>query len=245
MTAPLLEIDGLSLAYGKIEAVKRVSLRVAEGQLVCLIGANGAGKTTTLRGLSGLLPPKSGRIRFDGKEIGGAPPHRIARLGLIHVPEGRQVFAEMSVAENLRMGGYLVTDPTVLRRRQEHALELFPRLRQRLKQPAGSLSGGEQQMLAIGRALMAAPRLLLLDEPSLGLAPLIVEEIFALIARLKSEGTTILMVEQNAQMALDLADYAYVLESGRVKLEGDAASVAADPTVLEAYLGVKARPGSP
>jgi branched-chain amino acid transport system ATP-binding protein len=237
MTTPLLEVAGLSLAYGKIAAVKEISLKVEEGQVVCLIGANGAGKTTTLRGLSGLIAPKRGHIRFAGAEIGGARPHNIARLGLIHVPEGRQVFAEMSILENLRMGAYLVGDRALVRQRLEQILDLFPRLRQRLSQLAGSLSGGEQQMLAIGRALMAAPRLLLLDEPSLGLAPLIVEEIFALIARLKAEGKTILVVEQNAQMALDLADYAYVLESGRVKLEGPAAEVGANPMVLEAYLG--------
>jgi len=237
MNAPLLQVDELSLGYGKIAAVKEISLSVQEGQVVCLIGANGAGKTTTLRGLSGLLSPRHGQIRFAGNPIGGKPPHQIARMGLIHVPEGRQVFAEMTIAENLAMGGYLVKDKDVLKTRLEKVLDLFPRLRQRLTQLAGSLSGGEQQMLAIGRALMAEPRLLLLDEPSLGLAPLIVEEIFALIARLKADGKTILVVEQNAQMALEIADQAYVLESGRMKLQGPAAEVAADPMVLEAYLG--------
>jgi branched-chain amino acid transport system ATP-binding protein len=236
MTA-LLEITNLSLGYGKIAAVKEISLSVNEGQVVCLIGANGAGKTTTLRGLSGLLSPRGGEIRFAGEKIGGAKPHRIARAGLIHVPEGRQVFAEMTIADNLKMGGYLISDRALMKQRLDHVLELFPRLRQRLTQLAGSLSGGEQQMLAIGRALMADPRLLLLDEPSLGLAPLVVEEIFALIARLKSAGKTILVVEQNAQMALEIADHAYVLESGKVKLSGPAAEVAADPMVLEAYLG--------
>jgi branched-chain amino acid transport system ATP-binding protein len=237
MSGILLDIANLSLGYGKIIAVKDISLQVTEGQVVCLIGANGAGKTTTLRGLSGLIAPRQGHIRFAGQEIGGAKPHRISRLGLIQVPEGRQVFAEMSILENLQMGGYLVTDSAVRRDRLEQMLELFPRLRQRLSQLAGSLSGGEQQMLAIARALMAAPKLLLLDEPTEGLAPLIVEEIFTLIARLKSEGMTILVVEQNAQMALDIADYAYVLESGRVKLQGPAAEVGANPMVLEAYLG--------
>jgi branched-chain amino acid transport system ATP-binding protein len=237
MTAPLLEVSRLSLGYGKIAAVKDISLTVTEGQVVCLIGANGAGKTTTLRGLSGLITPTQGEIRFAGQPIGGKPPHRIARAGLVHVPEGRQVFAEMSIAENLRMGGYLIGDRAVMRQRFDYCLDLFPRLRQRLTQLAGSLSGGEQQMLAIGRALMAEPRLLLLDEPSLGLAPLIVEEIFQLIAKLKQAGKTILVVEQNAQMALDIADYAYVLESGRVKLEGPATEIAANPMVLEAYLG--------
>ncbi len=237
MTGPLLSVDGLSLSYGKIAAVKDISLLVEEGQVVCLIGANGAGKTTTLRGLSGLLAPQRGSIRFAGQMIGGKKPHQIARLGLIQVPEGRQVFAEMTIAENLLMGGYLVKDNKILKQRFEQILDLFPRLRQRIGQLAGSLSGGEQQMLAIGRALMAAPRLLLLDEPSLGLAPLIVEEIFALIASLKAEGKTILVVEQNAQMALDIADYAYVLESGRVKLSGPATEIGANPQVVDAYLG--------
>ena len=237
MSTPLLEVTNLSLGYGKIAAVKEISLSVLPGQVVCLIGANGAGKTTTLRGLSGLLAPRGGGIHFDGKDIGGQKPHRIARAGLIHVPEGRQVFAEMTIADNLKMGGYLISDSAVMKRRLEHVLDLFPRLRQRLPQLAGSLSGGEQQMLAIGRALMAEPRLLLLDEPSLGLAPLVVEEIFALIARLKKDGKTILVVEQNAQMALEIADHAYVLESGKVKLSGPAAEVAANPMVLEAYLG--------
>jgi branched-chain amino acid transport system ATP-binding protein len=233
----LLEVTNLSLCYGKIAAVKEISLSVLPGQVVCLIGANGAGKTTTLRGLSGLLAPRGGEIRFAGQSIGGHKPHRIARAGLIHVPEGRQVFAEMTIADNLKMGGYMVSDRAVMKQRLEHVLELFPRLRQRLPQLAGSLSGGEQQMLAIGRALMADPRLLLLDEPSLGLAPLVIEEIFALITRLKKDGKTILVVEQNAQMALEIADHAYVLESGKVKLSGPAATVAADPMVLEAYLG--------
>jgi branched-chain amino acid transport system ATP-binding protein len=233
----LLEVTNLSLCYGKIAAVKEISLSVLPGQVVCLIGANGAGKTTTLRGLSGLLAPRGGEIRVAGQTIGGHKPHRIARAGLIHVPEGRQVFAEMTIADNLKMGGYMVSDRAVMKQRLEHVLELFPRLRQRLPQLAGSLSGGEQQMLAIGRALMADPRLLLLDEPSLGLAPLVIEEIFALITRLKKDGKTILVVEQNAQMALEIADHAYVLESGKVKLSGPAATVAADPMVLEAYLG--------
>ena len=237
MSTPLLEVTNLSLGYGKIAAVKEISLSVMPGQVVCLIGANGAGKTTTLRGLSGLISPRGGEIRFAGEKIGGNKPHKVTRAGLIHVPEGRQVFAEMTIADNLKMGGYLVSDRAVMKQRLEHVLDLFPRLRQRLPQLAGSLSGGEQQMLAIGRALMADPRLLLLDEPSLGLAPLVVEEIFTLIARLKKEGKTILVVEQNAQMALEIADHAYVLESGKVKLSGPAAEVAANPMVLEAYLG--------
>ncbi|HIJ37285.1 MAG TPA: ABC transporter ATP-binding protein [Rhodospirillaceae bacterium] len=237
MTTPLLQVKDLQLAYGKIAAVKGINLSVEEGRVVCLIGANGAGKTTTLRGLSGLMRPASGSIRFAGQEIGGQPAHRIARQGLIQVPEGRQVFAQMTVAGNLRMGAYTVTDPQLLEQRLEEVLTHFPKLRERLQQPAGWMSGGEQQMLAMGRAMMAAPRLLLLDEPSMGLAPLMVEEVFRLVAELKSAGKTILVVEQNAQMALDVADYAYVLENGRIRLEGPATAIAEDPTVLAAYLG--------
>jgi len=235
--APLLTVRGLELAHGKIAAVKGIDLDVAEGQVVCLIGANGAGKTTTLRGLSGLLRPRKGEITYDGRRISGLAPHRIARLGIVQVPEGRQVFAQMTIDENLMMGGYMVADAAELKRRRDHVLTLFPRLRERLRQLAGSLSGGEQQMLAMGRALMAEPRVLLLDEPSMGLAPLIVEEIFTLIAHLKGLRKTILLVEQNAQLALELADYAYVLETGRVRLSGKASDIAADPAVLDAYLG--------
>ncbi|MBY0430362.1 MAG: ABC transporter ATP-binding protein [Rhodospirillales bacterium] len=233
----LLTVRDLHLSYGRIPAVHGIDLRVDEGQVVCLIGANGAGKSSTLKGLSGLLKPRQGSIRLAGDEIGGLSAHRIARFGLVQVPEGRQVFARMTVAENLRLGGYAVTDQTELKRRRDDVLERFPRLAERMNQLAGLMSGGEQQMLAIGRALMAQPRLLLLDEPSMGLAPLMVEEIFNLIHRLKAEKTTILLVEQNAQLALDVADYAYVLETGRIRLEGRAADVAADPTVLHAYLG--------
>ena len=233
----LLEIAGLELAYGKIKAVKGIDLTVGEGQLVCLIGANGAGKTTILRGVSGLLKPVAGRIGFDERPITRLAPHRVVRLGIVQVPEGRQVFTQMSVDENLMMGTYLVRDHAERRRRIDEVLSYFPRLAERLKQPAGLLSGGEQQMLAMGRALVAKPRLLLLDEPSMGLAPLMVEEIFTLIRRLKAERKTILLVEQNAQLAFEVADHAYVLESGRVRLSGAAASVASDPLVLRAYLG--------
>ena len=235
--APLLTVRGLELAHGKIAAVKGIDLDVAEGQVVCLIGANGAGKTTTLRGLSGLLRPRKGEITYDGRRISGLAPHRIARLGIVQVPEGRQVFAQMTIDENLMMGGYMVGDAAELKRRRDYVLTLFPRLRERLRQLAGSLSGGEQQMLAMGRALMAEPRVLLLDEPSMGLAPLIVEEIFTLIAHLKGLRKTILLVEQNAQLALELADYAYVLETGHVRLSGKASDIATDPAVLDAYLG--------
>ena len=236
MTA-LLEVRNLELAYGKVLAVKGVDLNVSEGEVVCLIGANGAGKTTTLRGLSGLLRPRSGDIRFGGHSVARTPPHRLARMGMLHVPEGRQVFGQMSVEANLRMGAYLVPDPDRRRQLLEEVLGRFPRLAERLVQPAGLLSGGEQQMLAMGRALMADPKLLLLDEPSMGLAPLLVEEIFRLIRRLKSDGRTILLVEQNARLALDVADRAYVLASGRIELEGESAAVARDPSVLRAYLG--------
>ena len=232
-----LVVDGLRVAYGRTEAVRGVSLRVASGRVVCLIGANGAGKTTALRAISGLLRPRGGRILFAGDDIAGRAAHRIAAMGLVQVPEGRQIFAELTVAENLALGAYLVTDRAEAARRRDEVLARFPRLRERLGQLAGSMSGGEQQMLAIGRALMARPRLLLLDEPSMGLAPLFVEEIFAIVAALKREGTTILLVEQNASAALEVADHAYVLETGRIVLDGPAAAVARDPAVAAAYLG--------
>lgn len=235
MTA-LLRIERLALAYGKVEAVKGVDLDVAQGELVCLIGANGAGKTTILRGISGLLKPSSGEIRFADRVITGLPAHRIARLGMAHVPEGRQVFNHMSVGENLMMGGHLVGERERLRR-IDALLVQFPRLAERLRQPAGLLSGGEQQMLALARALVAEPRLLLLDEPSMGLAPRLVEDVFALILRLKAQARTILLVEQNARLALEVADRAYVLENGRIRLSGPASSVANDPVVVQAYLG--------
>jgi branched-chain amino acid transport system ATP-binding protein len=232
-----LAIAGLRVAYGRTEALKGIDLHVEQGQTVCLIGANGAGKTTTMRALSGLVRPRAGSIRLDGVDITGQRPHRIAALGLVQVPEGRQIFAELTVAENLALGAWLVADSAERTRRLEAVLARFPRLRERRGQLAGSMSGGEQQMLALGRALMAAPRLLLLDEPSMGLAPLYVEEIFAIIADLRREGTTILLVEQNASAALDVADFAYVLETGRIVLSGPAATVAADPAIIAAYLG--------
>jgi len=232
-----LEVEGLQVAYGRTPAVRGISLHVRVGQVVCLIGANGAGKTTTMRAISGLVRPRAGRVRFDGEDITGRPAHRIAAAGLRQVPEGRQCFAELTVADNLTLGAYLVPARAEVARRQEGVLARFPRLRERLGQLAGSMSGGEQQMLAIGRALMGRPRLLLLDEPSMGLAPLFVEEIFAIIADLKADGTTILLVEQNASAALDVADHAYVLETGRIVLSGPAADVAQDPAVAAAYLG--------
>jgi branched-chain amino acid transport system ATP-binding protein len=232
-----LEIDGLEVAYGRTTALHGVSITVGEGQVVCLIGANGAGKTTAMRAISGLVRPRAGRVRFAGRDITGQAAHRIAAAGLRQVPEGRQCFAELTVAENLALGAYLAPGRGEVARRQDGVLARFPRLRERLHQLAGSMSGGEQQMLAMGRALMGAPRLLLLDEPSMGLAPLFVEEIFAIIAALKAEGTTILLVEQNASAALDVADHAYVLETGRIVLSGAAAEVASNPAVAAAYLG--------
>ncbi|MGO9772842.1 MAG: ABC transporter ATP-binding protein [Roseiarcus sp.] len=232
-----LEVRGLTLGYNRTDAVKAIDLDVTEGAVVSLIGANGAGKTTTLRGLSGLLKARAGSVRFQGAEMAGQSAYKIARAGIVQVPEGRQVFASMSIAENLRMGAYLVPHQAEIARRREGVLDRFPRLRERLQQPAGLLSGGEQQMLAMGRALMAEPRLLLLDEPSMGLAPLLVEEIFAIIRALKAEGRTILLVEQNAQAALEVSDHAYVLETGRIKLQGPAAEIANNPEVIAAYLG--------
>ena len=232
-----LVVERLSVAYGRTVAVRGIDLSVLDGQVVCLIGANGAGKTTLMRALSGLLRPRSGRVLLDGADITGMRAHRVAGRGLLQVPEGRQIFADLSVDENLSVGAWLIRDRAEIARRREAVLARFPRLRERLGQVAGSMSGGEQQMLALGRALMGAPRLLLLDEPSMGLAPLFVEEIFRVIADLKAEGTTILLVEQNASAALEVADYAYVLETGRIVLEGPAARVAEDPKVIAAYLG--------
>jgi branched-chain amino acid transport system ATP-binding protein len=232
-----LLIQGLTVAYGRTIALKGIDLTVATGEVVCLIGANGAGKTTTMRAISGLIRPRAGRILFDGVDIAGLRPHRIAAAGLRQVPEGRQIFAELTVDENLALGAWLVDDRAEIARRRDAVLTRFPRLRERLAQAAGSMSGGEQQMLALGRALMGAPKLLLLDEPSMGLAPIFVEEIFAIISELKREGITILLVEQNASAALEVADQAYVLETGRIVMAGTAKDVANDPGVMAAYLG--------
>lgn len=235
MTAPLLDVDGLEAGYGAITALRGVGLEVREGEIVTLIGSNGAGKSTLLRVISGLLQPRSGRILFAGEEIGGARPDRIVRLGVCHVPEGRRIFANLTVRENLQMGAYVRRGDTA--RSLERVLTLFPRLQERLRQPGGTLSGGEQQMLAIGRALMAQPRLLLLDEPSLGLAPRLVQQIFDIVRAINAEGTTVVLVEQNAQQALRVASRAYVLETGSLALAGPAADLAADPRVRRAYLG--------
>jgi branched-chain amino acid transport system ATP-binding protein len=235
--ASALEIKDLRVSYGRTEAVSGIDIVVTEGRVVCLIGANGAGKTSTMRAISGLLRPKSGTIMLDGTDIAGLRPHVIAAMGLIQVPEGRQIFAELTVAENLALGAWLVSDRAEIARRQDGVLQRFPRLRERLAQAAGSMSGGEQQMLALGRALMSNPKILLLDEPSMGLAPLFVDEIFAIIKALKDEGTTILLVEQNASAALEVADDAYVIETGRIVLHGPASVLAEDPAVAAAYLG--------
>ncbi len=234
---PLLTITDLSVSYGSIQALQGVSLYVDPGEIVTLIGGNGAGKSTTLRTISGLLSPRSGNIDFDGVTLQGEPPHRIAQSGLIHVPEGRGIFANLTVEENLQLGAYFRHDKAAIRADRERALDLFPRVRERLQQQAGTLSGGEQQMLAIARALLARPKLLMLDEPSLGLAPQIVQTIFQVIRTINQEGTTILLVEQNASMALQVAHRAYVLEVGRIQMEGDAKQLAASDDVRKAYLG--------
>jgi branched-chain amino acid transport system ATP-binding protein len=233
----LLEIENLVARYGRITALKGISLHVDEGEIVTLIGANGAGKTTTLRAISGLIRPASGRITFDGKDLHGCAPHAIVRLGIGHSPEGRRVFPRMTVRENLELGAYTRTSKREIAEDTEHVLETFPRLRERLGQRAGTMSGGEQQMLAIGRALMGRPRLLLLDEPSLGLAPLFVQTIFSVIREINARGTTILLIEQNATQALAVATRGYVLEVGAVAHEDTSANLSASVTVQEAYLG--------
>ncbi|MGE5673452.1 MAG: ABC transporter ATP-binding protein [Mycobacterium leprae] len=232
----MLSVTDLQVSYGSIRALHGVSFEVAEGEIVTLIGANGAGKSTTLRAVTGLVPAAAGEIRYQGKVITRVPAHRIVQMGIGHVPEGRRVFADMTVRENLAIGGYTAS-PADARRNMEWALTTFPRLRERLNQPAGTLSGGEQQMLAMGRAIMASPKLLVLDEPSMGLSPLMVQEVFRIIREINSRGTTVLLVEQNAFMALSIAHRAYVLETGRVLLSGPAAEVAANPQVKSAYLG--------
>jgi branched-chain amino acid transport system ATP-binding protein len=233
----LLEIRGIDAFYGNIHALRSVSLTVEDGEIVTLIGANGAGKSTTLNCISGLVRPRSGTITFDGTDLAHVAAHRIVERGVIQVPEGRRVFARLSVEENLKMGGFSVNDKAAIRDGIDRAYEMFPRLKERRGQTAGTLSGGEQQMLAMGRALMAKPRILLLDEPSMGLAPTLVESIFATIERIHAEGTSILLVEQNAQMALNVASRGYVLQSGQIMLADSAANLAANQQVREAYLG--------
>lgn len=238
MSTPLLEISDLTVRYGGIQALHGISLRVPQGSIVTLIGANGAGKSTTLRAISGLVPPASGSIRFDGQEIAGWPSHRIVAAGLAHVPEGRLVFPELTVKENLMMGAYLRRDRKEISADLAWVGEFFPRLRERMTQQAGTLSGGEQQMLAIGRALMGRPRCLMLDEPSLGIAPLLVETIFTRLVDLNKErGMTMLLVEQNASLALKVSSHAYVLETGRIQLEGSSSEIRNRPEIQAAYLG--------
>lgn len=233
----MLKVNGINVFYGTIHALHDISFEVNEGEIVTLIGANGAGKTTTLHSISGLIQPKSGTISFMDKNITGVPANKIVEMGLGQVPEGRRVFADMTVLENLEMGAYTRKDKQNIKQDYEVVYSRFPRLKERLKQLAGTLSGGEQQMLAMGRALMSRPKLLLLDEPSMGLAPLFVKEIFSIIQDINRTGTTILLVEQNANMALSIANRAYVLETGRITLSGTAAELASSEDIRKAYLG--------
>lgn len=234
---PVLELRNVEAAYGAIRALHGLSLSLGPGEVVALLGPNGAGKTTTLRVISGLLRPVRGQVLYRGREISGRPPALIARMGIIQCPEGRQIFKNLTVRENLILGGYRLGDPDRERRNLERVLTLFPMLKERLRQPAGLLSGGQQQMLAIARALMADPEILLLDEPSLGLAPRVVEEVFEALAQLKAQGLTMLIVEQNAEKALELADRAYVLEAGRMVLADTASRLRENPDLIRIYLG--------
>mgnify|MGYP005843160207 CR=1 FL=1 len=233
----LLEVKDLHVSYGAIAALKGVSFTVGEGEIVTLIGANGAGKSTILRTISGLVRPRSGSIQFAGADITQVPPHKIVAMGISHVPEGRRIFANLSVRENLIMGAYTQNGRAETEKAMARVFERFPRLKERLNQSGGTLSGGEQQMLAMGRGLMANPRILLLDEPSMGLAPILVQQIFDIIGEINRSGTSILLVEQNANMALSIANRAYVLETGNIVLEGQAAELRSNPKVQEAYLG--------
>ena len=233
----VLELDDVHTYYGSIHALKGVSLKVHEGEVVTLIGANGAGKSTTLRSINGINHPRQGRIRFQGKDITNAPPHEIVKMGIAQSPEGRRLFPRMSVLENLEMGAFQRTDRAEIKEDLDRVYTLFPRLNERKSQKAGTLSGGEQQMVAMGRALMARPKLLLLDEPSMGLAPIFVEKIFEIVVEINQQGTPILLVEQNALMALDVAKRGYVMETGHIALSDDAKALAKNPQVRKAYLG--------
>jgi len=237
MAEPLLALQKLQVAYGGIQAVKGIDLEVGEGELVCLIGANGAGKTTTLKGICGLLPVKAGKIHYAGKDITGKPSFQLVQRGLAMVPEGRGVFGALTIEENLAMGAYIRNDSDGIKADIERVYQLFPRLKERRRQTAGTLSGGEQQMLAMGRAMMSRPKLLLLDEPSMGLAPLMVQKVFETIVTISGEGVTILLIEQNAKLALEVSRRGYVMESGEITLEGEAKSLLNNPKVREAYLG--------
>jgi branched-chain amino acid transport system ATP-binding protein len=236
-STPILEVDGISTFYGAIQALRGISLTVNEGEIVTLLGANGAGKTTTLRSIQGLNRPREGAIRFQGNDITSTPAHKIVKLGIAQSPEGRRLFPRMTVTENLEMGAFQRNDRNAIKEDMDHVFTLFPRLQERRSQKAGTMSGGEQQMCAIGRALMARPKLLLLDEPSLGLAPIFVERIFEIILRINKEGTAILLVEQNALMALDNAHRGYVLETGKIVLADSAASLKTNEEVRKTYLG--------
>jgi len=233
----MLQVNDLNVYYGAIHALKGISFHLEKGEIVALIGGNGAGKSTTLNTISGLLRPKIGTIRFLGEDITVVPPQNIVRRGIIQVPEGRHIFPKLTVQENLELGAYIFDDKAQIQADMEAVMDRFPRLRERRKQFGGTLSGGEQQMLAIARGLMARPSLLLLDEPSMGLSPILVEQIFEIIREINAQGTSILLVEQNAQMALSIADRGYVLETGRITLEGDAQELLENPLVIEAYLG--------
>lgn len=233
----MLSVKNLTVSYGAIEAIRDVTLEVGDGEIVSLIGANGAGKTTTLHAITGLVPAKSGEILYNGTDLRHVPPHKIVSLGLAHVPEGRHVFARMTVAENIAMGAYCRKDAAGIARDLERVYASFPRLREREKQLAGTLSGGEQQMLAMGRAMMSSPKLVVMDEPSMGLSPIMVDEVFSIIREMHKSGITVLLVEQNAKKALSVADRAYVLENGRITMSGSAAELAGDDRVRRAYLG--------
>jgi branched-chain amino acid transport system ATP-binding protein len=233
----MLNVENLQVYYGAIHALQGVSFHLEQGEIVALIGANGAGKSTVLNTVSGILRPREGTVTFEGQEIHTTPPQEIVRKGVIQVPEGRKVFSRMTVAENLEMGAYTQTDRAAINREVEEVFKRFPRLRERRDQLGGTLSGGEQQMLAIGRGLMAHPKLLLLDEPSMGLSPILVELIFDIIQDINEQGTSILLVEQNAQMALAIADRAYVLETGKITMQGTGDDLLQDPNVIKAYLG--------
>jgi branched-chain amino acid transport system ATP-binding protein len=234
----VLKVDNLSVNYGDARVLENISFRVEPGSLVCILGPNGAGKTTLLRALTGIIPARSGQVRFLDQEILGKKTHQIVEQGLTMIPEGRRLWPPLSVQENLELGAYRISDPTVLQERLAWVYELFPHLTTRKSQLCGTLSGGEQQMVAIGRGLMAAPRLLLLDEPSLGLAPLVVREVFGAVKKIVSAGTTVLLIEQNTQVALDAAQYGYVLERGSLVMEGEAAVLKEDVHIKEAYLGL-------
>ena len=233
----MLEVKNLEVYYGVIQAIKGISFHVEEGEVIALIGANGAGKTTTLQTITGMLNAKAGSIQFEGTELTKIPGHKIVSMGMAHVPEGRRVFAQLSVLENLKLGAYTRKDKTEIEESLKRVYKSFPRLEERKNQLAGTLSGGEQQMLAMGRALMSKPRIVLMDEPSMGLSPIFVEEIFNIIKEISAEGTTVLLVEQNAKKALSIADLAYVLETGKIVLEGDAKDLLNDESIKKAYLG--------